>query len=141
MDRIALVVHERRGVWVRQLRPRVADWPVTLIETRGPDDLAAALGASPYSILIADLGGSPRAILHDIGLSRRVDHHCLALVLDPQRHEGAATLARELGATLVIAGFCPPPRVVAILERWLRLCRARRRQAGWVADTVDEIEW
>jgi hypothetical protein len=90
---------------------------------------------------VVDLGGTPRGVLDDIGRCRPADHGSLVLVLDPQRHEGVARLARELGASLVISGFCPPPRALAVLERWCRVCLARREHAGWLGETASETEW
>ena len=52
----------------------------------------------------------------------------LFLVLDPRAHPGVTALAFELGATLVMAGIVPPPRVAAMVLRWLPL--ARRRAEG-----------
>jgi hypothetical protein len=52
-------------------------------------------------------------------------------VLDGEAHDGAALLARELGATHVLSGPVPPPAVAALLDRWLPLARRRTETAGW----------
>jgi hypothetical protein len=140
MSRVNLIVHERRGLWARQLRPRVAGWPVRLIESRSRDDLAAALGRAPHSLAVVDVGNNARGVLEDLIWTRPIERDALVLVLDPNRNEIVASLARELGACLAIQGFCPPPRVAAILERWHRLCLARKERAGWIGECDSDSE-
>ena len=47
------------------------------------------------------------------------------LVLDPERQEGVAALARELGATHVISGFVTPPEVAVLIDRWITLAEGK----------------
>ena len=51
-----------------------------------------------------------------------------------------ATLARELGATLVLSGHVPPPVVAELLDRWLSLARRRTDADGWSARMAPEPE-
>jgi dimethylglycine dehydrogenase len=46
-----------------------------------------------------------------------------------------AFAARELGATLVLGGQVPPPRVMDLLARWLRLAEQRTEADGWTAES------
>lgn len=128
-------------MWARQLRTRVAPWPARLVESRGRDDLAAAVARSPFAMIVIDLGNSVRAMLDDLRACDPHTHGALVLVLDPSRQEGVAGLARELGASRVISGQCPPPRIVEILENWCRLCLARRKSAGWLPDAAEDPDW
>ena len=135
-----LVVHERVGNWARQLRPRLAGRPVRLVETRSADDLEAALAGAACPILLVDLARRPRAALEDLDRGLRVSPGALALVLDPEGHEGAALLAREVGASHVAAGPVTPPAVVDLLSRWLPLAQRRSESAGWSAATPEPPE-
>lgn len=140
MPRHPLVIHERLGRWARQLRPRVAGWPVRLVETRSGEDLASALSLAPFPLVVIDLDRWPARILADLQRVRLADSSALALVLDPGSSPGVPTLARELGATLVKSGFVPPPEVEALLARWLGLARTRLDASGWSLDQAAEPE-
>jgi hypothetical protein len=141
--RIPLIVHERRALWAAQLRPRVAGWPVRLLETRSAAELAGALRRSPRPLLVADLGGRPVAALDDLAQAVPAAPGALVLVLDPGRTPGVALVTRELGATHLLAGPVPPPVVVALLERWLALARRRLELCGWpgLGDVEDAEPW
>ena len=39
LTRVAVILHERLGNWIRQLRPRLHDQPVRWFETRSRADL------------------------------------------------------------------------------------------------------
>jgi hypothetical protein len=130
-SRIALIVHERRGEWGRQLRPRVTGLPLVVRETRSAADLKRALQASTVALVVVDLGSSPLDRLADLHLCRDLLADALLLVLDPEAIPGASGLARELGATLVRSGFVSPPDVVRLLERWTALAAHRADAAGW----------
>ena len=51
-----------------------------------------------------------------------------------------SALAFEVGATLVIAGVVPPPRVAAMVLRWLPLARRRAELDGWALANGPEPE-
>ena len=53
------------------------------------------------------------------------------LVLDPEFHDEAAGLARELGATHVASGYVPPPFVASLLARWIELAQRSMDRDGW----------
>lgn len=127
-----VAVHERIGTWARHLRARLAGHPVRLVETRSADDLRAALDGVPCPILLVDVGQRPRAALEELGTALAVAPDALALVLNPLAHDGVGLLARELGATHVVDGPCPPPGVAALLTRWLPLAHRRAEQSGRV---------
>jgi hypothetical protein len=128
---LTLVIHERRGAWVRQLRPRLSAWPVRWVETRSSADLDAVLAGLLCPIVVLDLARRVRAGLED--LDRAVQHapNAMVLVLDPEAHEGVALLARELGATHVISGIATPPVVADLLARWLPLAQRQAEGEGW----------
>jgi len=125
-----LVVHERIGNWARHLRPRVAGWPVRLVETRSAADLEAAVAGVPCPLIVVDLARRPRPALEDLDRALGVAPGALALVLNPQSFDGVAVLARELGATHVIDGPATPPAVAGLLARWLPLAHQRAEAAG-----------
>ncbi|HEX8200145.1 MAG TPA: hypothetical protein VF590_06630 [Isosphaeraceae bacterium] len=138
MPRQALVIHERLGVWARQLRPRLASWPIRWTETRSAADLEAALARLCCPIVVLDLADRPRSRLEDLDRVARAAPDALVLVLDPAEHAGVTTLARALGATLVLSGVVAPPVVATRLDRWLRLARRRSEADGWSADPTPE---
>jgi len=128
---LAVLIHERLGNWARQLRPRLLAWPIRWIETRSTTDLEAALAGMACPIVLIDLARRPRAGLEDLDRAAQAAPNALILVLDPQAHEGVATLARELGATHVLAGPVTPPSVAELIARWLPLARRRAERDGW----------
>lgn len=131
---IPLIIHERLGFWARQLRPRLADAPVRIVETRSAADLCDAAGRPGSPILLLDLGERPRTGLEDLDLALQVAPRALSLVLDPNRSPGLAALAREIGAMLVIQGPALPPAIMPILTRWVQLQRRRIAAEGWSGD-------
>lgn len=140
MASLPLVIHERLGNWARQLRPRVAAWPVRLVETRSGADLASALAGTACPIVILDLGLRPRAGLEDLDRAMQTAPLALVVVLDPESHEGVAMLARELGAALVLSGAVTPPALLALLSRWVPLAQRRTEADGWSASARSERE-
>lgn len=140
MPKVPLVIHERLGNWARQLRPRVAGWPVQVVETRSAAELSEGLRRSVCPLAVVDLDRWPARMLSDLEHAGRGALDPLVLVLDPARTPGAEALGRELGATLVWPGFVPPPRVEALLARWLEVARGRRESAGWMENSQSESE-
>jgi hypothetical protein len=128
-----LVIHERIGFWSRHLRPRLATWPVRLVESRSGADLESALSGAAYPIVVIDLGRNVRAGLEDLDRAVRKAPRAIALVLDSESEEGVAMLARELGATHVISGVVTPPNVARLLDRWISLAQRRSAADGWSA--------
>ncbi|HEV3167667.1 MAG TPA: hypothetical protein VGZ22_26920 [Isosphaeraceae bacterium] len=131
MMRLPIITHERLGTWARQLRPRVVSWPVRLVESRSPTDLAVAMGRSACPLVVLDLGDRPRAGLEDLDRALPSAPNALILVLDPTAQPGVAPLAREIGASHVISGVATPPMVVGLLARWLPLALRRAESDGW----------
>jgi hypothetical protein len=132
MSSTLVVIHERLGVWARQLRPRLAPHvDVRWVETRSTADLEQAVAGSAAPIVVIDLADRTAAMLADLDAAAQLSPGGLFLVLDRQANVEAAALARELGATLVFSGFTPPPRVAALLERWIPLARRRSEADGW----------
>jgi hypothetical protein len=128
---LTLVIHERLGGWARQLRPRLVGWPIRWIESRSASDLEAALKGTACPIVVIDVARSPRAGLEDLDRAVQTAPNALILVLDPESHEGVAPLAREIGATHVIAGVVTPPTVADLLTRWLALAQRQTESDGW----------
>ncbi len=138
--RASLIIHERRGRWARQLRSRVAAWSVHLTESRSRDDIKFAAAKSASPLILMDLGNRLRPGLDDLDFTARHAPNALILVLDGTRTPGFATLARELGATLVLPAMVPPPSVLEILARWLPIARSRSETDGWAEDRRPEPE-
>jgi hypothetical protein len=139
---VLLVIHERIGHWARHLRPRLADRPVRLAETRSTADLEAALVAAGVAcpVVVIDLSRRVRNGLEDLGRALQLAPEALALVLDPLGHDGVALLAREIGATHVITGPTTPPTVVGLLNRWLPLAQRRGELSGWTGPAAGPPE-
>src|SRR3954470_4689480 len=128
---LAVLIHERLGNWARQLRPRLLTWPIRWIETRSGRDLEVALAGMACPIVLIDLARRPRAGLEDLDRAAQASPNALILVLDPQAHEGVATLARELGATHILSGPVTPPTVAQLIARWLPLAGRQAERDGW----------
>ncbi len=131
MASLAVIIHERRGAWARQLRPRLAPRPICWRETRSSTDLDAALAGAARPLVVIDLADRPREHLRDLARVRPEAPDALILVLDPAEDHGTAAIARELGATLVLPGVATPPAVAALLARWLDLALGRIEAGGW----------
>ena len=140
MTRIAVILHERLGNWVRQLRPRLHDQPVRWFETRSRADLAGVLTGLACPVVLIDLGRQPAAGLVDLDLVLRRASDARVLVLDPESHNEVAALARELGATHVASGFVPPPEVAALMARWIAQAQRHIERAGWSRTSFSESE-
>jgi hypothetical protein len=110
----------------------VAGWPVRLVETRSRSEVVGAVRVAACPLLVLDVGDRPRPMLEDLAAAMAAAPNGLALVLDPGSHPGVALVARELGATLALTGFVPPPRVVSLLDRWLTCARRRTAADGWM---------
>jgi hypothetical protein len=140
-----VVTHERLGTWSRHLRPRLAAPPagvgmIRWVESRSGSDLELAVATSATPIVVIDLADRPRAMLEDLDQASQVAPGGFFLVLDPASHPGVPELAQELGATLVLTGFVPPPRVADLLIRWLPLARRRAEADGWIPTAEAEPE-
>jgi hypothetical protein len=131
VSRVAVVLHERLGNWAAQLRPRLPDPRIRWVESRSRDDLAAALLGLASPVVLIDLAANPVDGLHDLVRMREHSPGARVLVLDPGQHEGISEAARELGATLILSGFVPPPEVARLLERWIALSLDQSDHEGW----------
>jgi hypothetical protein len=131
LTRVAVILHERLGHWNRQLRPRLHDRAVRWFETRSRADLDSLLIGLACPVVLIDLGRHPIEGLKDLDhvLERASDAR--VLVLDPESHDQVAALAREVGATHVVAGFVPPPFVARLLARWIDLAERQLEGGGW----------
>jgi hypothetical protein len=140
-----LVTHERLGTWARQLRSRLAA-PATgigsirWVESRTGSDLDRVVRGAAAPVVLIDVADRPRAMLEDLDLAAQAAPSGFFLVLDPKGHPGVAGLARELGATLVLSGFVPPPRVADLLIRWVPIARRRAEADGWAVPHAPDPE-
>jgi hypothetical protein len=140
LTRVAVILHELLGNWVRQLRPRLHNQPIRWFETRTVGDLEGVLSGLACPVVLIDLGRHPASgltVLEQV-LLRTPD--AWVLVLDPESHPGVAHLARELGATHVVSGFVPPPRVAELMARWIALALKRIDKGGWSRTAVPESD-
>ncbi|RUL87135.1 hypothetical protein [Tautonia sociabilis] len=133
MDRPLVVIHERRGYWAGQLRARLHDRPARWRETRGTADLLLAASSSPVPIVILDLGDRPAEVLERLVRLSVSSPSSLVLALDPGDRPELRQPAREFGASAFWPGFAPPPRVAALVDRWLALARQRLSRVGRAA--------
>ena len=136
-----LIIHERQARWARQIRPRVVGWPVSALETRTGAELASAAARSACPLVVVDPRARELAALEDLVLARRAAPGLLAMVFAPSPHAGDfASLAREMGATMILESSAPPPTVLKVLARWLRLARGRSSRTGWAEDCLPVAE-
>jgi hypothetical protein len=140
-----LVTHERLGTWARHLRPRLAAPTMGIglvrwVESRSSVDLDRAVRGVPAPVVLIDVADRPRAMLEDLDLATQAAPYGFFLVLDSKGHPDVAGLARELGATLVLSGFVPPPRVADLLARWVPIARRRAEVDGWAVPQEPEPE-
>ena len=56
LTNVPVILHERLGNWARQLRPRLHDLPIRLIETRSSADLNAVLTGVACPVVLIDAG-------------------------------------------------------------------------------------
>ena len=131
MGRVALVLHERLGNWAAQLRPRLAGRPVRWFETRSAADLREILPGLGRPVVLLDLGSRVLEALGDLDQVVNLAPGARVLVLDHAARQEVAELARELGATHVLAGFVPPPAVTSLIDRWIGLAVEEQAREGW----------
>jgi hypothetical protein len=131
MGRVALILHERLGNWAAQLGPRLAGRPVRWFETRSAADLRDVLPGLGRPVVLIDLGSRTLEALGELDLVVSLAPGAHVLVLDPEARPEVAALARELGATHVLAGFVPPPAVASLIDRWIGLAVERQSREGW----------
>jgi len=127
----SIIIHERLAYWSRQIRPRFRGSPIRWSETRSTSELVRSASQSACPIFLIDLADRPAQGLEDLDAGLVAAPMALSLVFDPLSHDGIGTIARELGATLVLSGVVVPPRVVALLRRWLPVARQRSEADGW----------
>jgi hypothetical protein len=140
LTRIAVILHERIGNWARQLRPRLHDLPIRWFETRSVADLEPVLTGMACPVAVLDLGSRPAAGLLGLQTILHRASDARALVLDPEVHDEAAGVARELGATYVMTGFVPPPVVASLVRRWIKLAQTQVDKSGWSKVLVPDPE-
>ena len=139
MTNVPVILHERLGNWVRQLRPRLHDLPIRLIETRTRGDLDVILTGLASPVVLIDLGKHVSNGLLDLDLVLTRAPDAFVLVNNPESNPEVAALARELGATHVLSGFVPPPDVAGLLLRWIVLARRQIEHHGWSRTSEPEL--
>lgn len=137
---LPLIIHERRSTWAAQVRFRMLDCPVRIVETRSTNELLAACTRSACPILVFDLADRPVPALADLERAMLVAPNNLSLVLDPSGHRENALVAHELGATHVLSGRITPPAVSNHLRRWLPVATRRAVSDGWAHEFEPELE-
>ena len=136
----SVIIHERVANWARQLRPRFRDRPIRWSETRSQPSLVRAAARSNCPILVMELDDRPSRGLEDLDAALQVAPTALSLVIDPRGRDDVASMARELGATLVLGGVVVPPEVERLLQRWLPLAGRRAESEGWSPSSGPEPE-
>jgi hypothetical protein len=126
-----VITHERQGHWARQLWPRFPAGSIRWSESRSTRSIVATARLSPCPILVVDLGNRWLEGLEALGEAMFEVPSALALVLCPRPDADVETVARELGATLVLSGVTVPPVVESLLRRWIPLATRRMESAAW----------
>jgi hypothetical protein len=141
---IAVVLHERLGTWAGQLRARLQDLPVRWYETRSAADVEEAIRGMACPVVLIDLSRNVVEGLRQLDQITARSPGARVLVLDPDSIKDVPMLARELGATHVISGFVPPPRVAALIARWVDLAAREMTRGEWsrqpVADPPADLD-
>jgi hypothetical protein len=95
-------------------------------------------------IVLIDLTRNPFEGLRDLDRVVTRSSSARVLVLNPEAHEYASAMARELGATHVISGFVPPPEIAQLIDRWILLASSTAATEGWsrrlAAETPPDAE-
>ncbi len=138
--RVPVILHERLGTWIRQLRPRLYDRPVRWFESRASSDLEALLSGLALPLVLIDLGRDAAAGLRDIGLVSLRVPDARILAIDAGGRPDVAAAAREIGATHVFSGFVPPPVVAELMSHWITAARMGIERAGWSRTTFPDTE-
>lgn len=141
-----VVLHERSGVWARQIRSRLGDVHARWFETRSAADLLAAASACTSPVVLIEAASDPAPALRDLALLAASASSPLILFVDPKGRPEVLGPARELGATLAASGRVTPPEVASLVARWLGLGRRALAREGWTrpipADPAREpAEW
>ncbi len=136
----SVIIHERVANWSRQLRPRFQAWPIRWSETRSGRSLVRLAGRSACPVLVVDLITRPVDGLRELDEALQAAPRALSMVLDPLDRPEVASMARELGATIVLSGPVVPPEVERLLRRWLPIAGKRSEAAGWSAEAEPEPE-
>jgi hypothetical protein len=134
-----VILHERLGNWARQLRPRLHDLAIRLIETRSRSDLDRILTGLACPVVLIDPGKHIASSLLDIALVLNRAPDAFVLVHNPESNPDLALFARELGAVYVLSGFVPPPLVAGLLARWISLARHQIEHDGWSRTVESEL--
>lgn len=122
-----IIVHERLADWTGWLRPRFASNPtIRWVESRSVGDLTSAAAGSSDPIALINLAARPYWGLEGLDALNQIAPNALTLVLDPNSTPTVPIIARELGATLVWSGVVVPPRVEALIHRWLTVLEQRQ---------------
>ena len=131
MTRVPVILHERLGNWIRQLRPRLYGQPVRWFESRSTKELEVLLTGLAFPVVLIDLGRHPAVGLKDLSLASLRVSDARILALDPEGRAEVADTARELGATHVFSGFVAPPVIADLIAHWIGAARQGIDLAGW----------
>ena len=140
MADFSVIIHERVANWSRQLRPRFQGWPIRWSETRSERDLVQTVARSNWPILIVELDRRHLQGLRELHEALQMAPNTLSLVLEPGNRPGVASIAREIGVTLVLTGVVVPPEVERLLQRWLPIATGRAAAEGWSATIEPESD-
>jgi hypothetical protein len=140
LTRVPVILHERLGTWIRQLRPRLYDRPVRWFESRATSELDVLLTGLALPLVLIDLGRDAAAGLRDIGLVSLRVPDARILAIDSGGRPDVAAAAREMGATHVFSGFVPPPVVAELMSHWIMAARLGIERAGWSRTTFPDTE-
>jgi DNA-binding NarL/FixJ family response regulator len=140
LTRVPVILHERLGNWIRQLRPRLYEQPVRWFESRSTRELEVLLTGLAFPVVLIDLGRHTAAGLKDLTLVSLRVPNARILALDPEGQAEVAVTARELGATHVFSGFVPPPVIAELMAHWITAARKGIELAGWSRTSFPDTE-
>ncbi len=140
MTRVPVILHERLGNWIRQLRPRLYEQPVRWFESRSTRELEVLLTGLAFPVVVIDLDRHAAAGLKDLSLVSLRVPDARILAIDPEGLAEVAGMARELGATHVFSGFVPPPIIADLVAHWIASARRSIERAGWSRTSFPDSE-
>ena len=141
LTRVAVILHERLGNWVRQLRPRLHDQPIRWFETRSRADLdrrpdrpgvprgADRSGSASGGRLEGPRSGAPPG-------SGRAGPRARSRVAPTRWPAWPASWAPLTWSR----ASCPRPVVAALLARWIALAQRHIERDGWSRTSFPESE-
>ncbi|WP_165071705.1 hypothetical protein [Paludisphaera rhizosphaerae] len=130
-SQVVVVLHERSGVWARQLRARLDGAPVRWAETRSTAGLLEAVIGDATPVVLIEGGPDPEKALREVAQVVERGSSPLIMFIDPFDRLDVMDAARDLGVTRAVSGRVAPPEVAELIGRWIGLSAKAYASEGW----------